>query len=176
MGLDMYLRRKHCLYGEELEDIVIKGKLKDKIKKDNIVNITEEILYWRKANHIHQWFVNNVQDGNDNCKEYYVSEKQLEKLLEICKKVRDASRLVPGKIHTETRFINGKREQLFENGKIIEDPSIAQKLLPVTEGFFFGSKEYNQYYIASIQETIESLEELLKQGELYADIYYSSSW
>lgn len=27
----------------------------------------EEVAYWRKANQIHRWFVQNVQDGADDC-------------------------------------------------------------------------------------------------------------
>ncbi len=29
--------------------------------------IQEEVAYWRKANAIHKWFVENVQDGQDDC-------------------------------------------------------------------------------------------------------------
>jgi hypothetical protein len=41
--------------------------------------------YWRKANQIHNWFVTNVQGGEDNCGEYYVSSDKLIELLAICK-------------------------------------------------------------------------------------------
>lgn len=30
-------------------------------------SIWKEIGYWRKANHIHKWFVDCVQDGEDDC-------------------------------------------------------------------------------------------------------------
>jgi len=46
--------------------------------------IIEEAGYWRKANQIHRWFVDNVQNGVDNCGDYYVSTDDLEKLLEVC--------------------------------------------------------------------------------------------
>jgi hypothetical protein len=42
--------------------------------------------YWRKANQIHNWFVANIQEGIDNCREYYVSQNQLKQLLDICEK------------------------------------------------------------------------------------------
>ena len=42
--------------------------------------------YWRKANAIHGWFVDNVQDGKDDCKEYYVTKEQLQALRELCQK------------------------------------------------------------------------------------------
>ena len=41
--------------------------------------------YWRKANQIHNWFVTNVQGGEDNCGEYYVQSDKLIELLAICK-------------------------------------------------------------------------------------------
>lgn len=37
--------------------------------------------YWRKANAIHRWFVDNVQDGVDNCQETWLERTDLEKLL-----------------------------------------------------------------------------------------------
>jgi hypothetical protein len=44
--------------------------------------------YWRKSNQIHNWFVQNVQDGEDDCEEYYVSREQLTELLDTCKKIK----------------------------------------------------------------------------------------
>jgi hypothetical protein len=41
--------------------------------------------YWRKANQIHSWFVREIQGGEDNCGEYYVSSDKLIELLAICK-------------------------------------------------------------------------------------------
>jgi hypothetical protein len=46
-----------------------------------------EVAYWRKANAIHRWFVDTCQDGNDDCRQSYVSREQLQKLLETCKAV-----------------------------------------------------------------------------------------
>lgn len=67
MGLDMYL------YGVKQEfdkhDYHI-GSYKE----------CTEIGYWRKANQIHAWFVECVQDGEDNCATYCVSHEDLEAL------------------------------------------------------------------------------------------------
>jgi hypothetical protein len=46
-----------------------------------------EGMYWRKANAIHAWFVENVQAGVDDCKEYYVEREQLEELMNLCASV-----------------------------------------------------------------------------------------
>lgn len=49
-----------------------------------VTEITFELMYWRKANHIHRWFVENVQHGVDDCGEYQVSREQLSDLSSRC--------------------------------------------------------------------------------------------
>jgi len=75
---------------EEQFEVVIKkgGVTYPSIKSDRITNITEELGYWRKANQIHRWFVENVQDGVDNCGEYFVSKADLQSLLDVCLAVK----------------------------------------------------------------------------------------
>jgi len=51
------------------------------------VEVQINVGYWRKANHIHQWFVDNVQGGEDNCQTSYVDEEALALLLDTCKEV-----------------------------------------------------------------------------------------
>jgi len=95
MGLDMYLTRKtyvkqwsHQTPEEQFEITITKGgKPYDGIDVSNVTNIEEEVGYWRKANQIHRWFVENVQNGVDNCGEYSVSKGELEELRNICTEV-----------------------------------------------------------------------------------------
>jgi hypothetical protein len=95
MGLDMYLSRKtyvkqwsHQTPEEKFEITITKGgKPYDGIDISNVTNIEEEVGYWRKANQIHRWFVENIQNGVDDCGEYSVSKSQLEKLLNECREV-----------------------------------------------------------------------------------------
>jgi hypothetical protein len=95
MGLDMYLTRKtyvkqwsHQAPEEQFEVTITKGgKPYDGIDISNITNIEEEVGYWRKQNQIHRWFVENVQNGVDDCGEYSVSKSELETLRNICKEV-----------------------------------------------------------------------------------------
>lgn len=95
MGLDMYLTRKtyvkqwsHQKPEEQFEITITKGgKPYDGIDVSNVTNIEEEVGYWRKANQIHRWFVENVQNGVDNCGEYSVSKGELEELRNICTEV-----------------------------------------------------------------------------------------
>jgi hypothetical protein len=53
----------------------------------------EEVGYWRKVNCIHKWFVDNVQDGIDDCGQYRVDTKLLKELLCTCKKISDNPKL-----------------------------------------------------------------------------------
>ena len=86
MGLDMYLDAKRYVgYGEDA--------LSDKITQvadvpfGKVKEITAEVAYWRKANSIHKWFVDNIQDGVDECQESYVPRDKLEELRDLCKAV-----------------------------------------------------------------------------------------
>jgi hypothetical protein len=90
MGLDMYLNAKRYLWKTQEEDGDIAQKISDIGIGNNgmrVKEITCEAMYWRKANAIHYWFVQNVQSGVDDCREYYVTRKQLEALLGVCNEV-----------------------------------------------------------------------------------------
>jgi hypothetical protein len=79
MGLDMYLTAKRSFE----RGLKVVGM--DPVAKVDtvIVNLGE----WRKAYHIHGWFVKNVQKGQDNCAAYWVEREKLQELLEICQLV-----------------------------------------------------------------------------------------
>jgi hypothetical protein len=156
MGLDMYLSKKTYVKqwehkGDENFQVEVtkKGEPVSHIKPERISYIEEEVGYWRKSNQIHNWFVQNVQDGTDDCGTYFVSEEQLEELLELCKKVLDNNEL-------------------------------ADELLPSTDGFFFGSTNYDEWYFKDLTNTVEIIETLLSErnegGYLDGDLYYRSSW
>jgi len=93
MGLDMYLYKKTYVKNwnhngnDNYKVEVTKAGKPTNIDPMKVTYIVEEAGYWRKANQIHQWFVNNVQDGNDNCGTYWVSRDKLKELLELCNKV-----------------------------------------------------------------------------------------
>ena len=110
MGLDMYLSAKKNVEkvnwqalrdNEELsydspevvnplwKNIVDVADMADVATDIYGVNIEVVCGYWRKANQIHNWFVNNIQKGNDNCGEYYVSQSQLQELLDLVNKALD---------------------------------------------------------------------------------------
>ena len=136
--------------------------------------IIEKAGYWRKANAIHQWFVEHVQDGSDDCQNDYVSKEDMEALLDAVNTVLNASELVEGTITNGYSFENGKKTPITKEGKYIKDPTVAKALLPTTEGLFFGSTDYDQYYYQDLVNTKNILEEALEDDE--GDYEYQSSW
>jgi uncharacterized protein YneR len=96
MGLDMYLYKKNYIWQGEWvkpevkQEVVVKtgGEVDVKIKSNRVKYVVEEVGYWRKANQIHKWFVDNVQKGVDDCGNYWVSREKLESLLELCKQIK----------------------------------------------------------------------------------------
>ena len=111
MGLDMYLKAERYIWYNEDE-------LGDEVKKSfpelpegaKIKQVEAEVGYWRKANQIHRWFVDNVQEGVDECQKSPVDREQIKELLELCKKVEEdasqASKLLP----TQSGFFFGGTE------------------------------------------------------------------
>lgn len=141
-------------------------------------SIFEQVGYWRKANQIHNWFVNNIQDGIDDC-DYHreVTKEDLQELLEICREIYASCTLVDGKVAVGTRYSQNGAETIWEEGKVVADPSLAQELLPTREGFFFGGYSYNEYYVEDIAETIKIVSEVLLTTNFDKQmIYYRSSW
>jgi hypothetical protein len=96
MGLDMYLYKKNYIRQgdwykpEVVNEVIVKtgGEVDKHIKPERVKYVVEEVGYWRKANQIHKWFVDNVQKGNDDCGNYYVDREDLENLLDLCRIVK----------------------------------------------------------------------------------------
>lgn len=140
-------------------------------------SIYDEVAYWRKANQVHKWFVDHVQDGVDDCGNYGVTQEQLEDLLAACVTIKVNTHLKKAKIQNGITVKDGKPVPIMEDGKVIANPEIAQRLLPTTGGFFFGSEEYDQYYMDDIDETIKQLTDILHNTDFEKEIvFYHSSW
>lgn len=107
MGLDMYLKAEKYVkdWKHNYEDNVIPADTTAKLISKAcglpfpIATVKADVGYWRKANAIHKWFVDNVQDGEDECREHYVSLEQLQELRTLCdtilKNREQAAELLP---------------------------------------------------------------------------------
>jgi hypothetical protein len=143
-------------------------------KGENLASceVSFECGYWRKSNQIHNWFVENVQEGKDDCKDYDVSREQLIKLREICDKVvRILSEQTRKKVMLKDDFSNKEYEH-----EIYEDTEEIEGLLPTREGFFFGGCEYDEYYLNDMEETITIINKCLGDYDESWDFSYRSSW
>jgi hypothetical protein len=119
MGLDMYLTAKRYVGLAEGDDKISKAiqakfpELKGRKGNwdSNIVKGVEiEAGYWRKANAIHDWFVKNVQDGEDECRAHYVSREHLRELAGVCRQVLDDHALAPQLLPTTSGFFFGSTD------------------------------------------------------------------
>lgn len=151
MGLDMYLNARRYISSyfdpedsQRREQIAACFPELAEHGSAEIKGITVEAGYWRKANHIHAWFVDKVQDGKDDCERYPVSREQLEQLKTLCQ-------------------------------QIIDNPKLAEDLLPTRGGFFFGNTDYNQYYIDDLTDTVKIIDRALALPSQW-DFEYQSSW
>lgn len=180
MGLDMYLYKKHYVgnkYKNESQMLSVITPVDSKlsIKKERISEITEQVAYWRKANAIHKWFTDNCMDGDNDKSSCYVTREDIKKLVDVCDTVLKASKLVPSKVVNGYNYSPVGKVAIMEDGKTIENPEVANKLLPTEDGFFFGSTDYDQYYYQDVKETFEVLTALLLEGGMDG-FYYEASW
>jgi hypothetical protein len=111
-----------------------------------LIHDGNEVAYWRKANHIHKWFVDNVQGGVDDCGAYKVTQEQLIQLHNTC-------------------------------NEVLNNPNLAEQLLPTQPGFFFGGTDYYEWYYNDLRNTVQIIDEILEyKSYCLDDLYYSSSW
>ena len=87
MGLDMYLYAKRFLWHSEDELANALTENFPELGDAKIHEVKAQVGYWRKANAVHKWFVDNVQAGVDDCGYYEVSYAELQKLLEVVQDV-----------------------------------------------------------------------------------------
>lgn len=160
MGLDQYLSAKKYLSPAEWRGEQSKqqyeGVLKT-IEAETFVRkefpsaeVSISVGYWRKANAIHQWFVDNCQDGVDDCGSYMVDREKLETLKMVC-------------------------ETILLDKNLTETDDLAKEALPTQSGFFFGGTEYDEYYYSDLRDTIEIIKACLEMPAEW-DFSYQSSW
>lgn len=132
MGLDQYLYKKNYIGNEyrigEQKLGIRPGNQEDKsIVEEKIVYIVERAGYWRKANQIHKWFVDNVQNGVDDCGEYPVHKAQLKDLLKLVDTVLEDTDKAATLLPVQVGFFFGSEsydqyyfEDLKDTKKILE--------------------------------------------------------
>lgn len=167
MGLDMYLLSVPKIKGMDYEEILLANvhlgkhkaeqdetyeRLKPHIKHFEKLDFSwsslfEEIAYWRKANQIHNWFVDTIHNGEDEpCFTEEVTKENLKNLYILCLKVL-------------TKRVN------------------PEDILPTKPGCYFGSTEYDAFYYREIDETKSLLANLLANFNFETHyLVYQCTW
>ena len=162
MGLDQYLTAKKYIakwsYGDGYKDRWVTQEFQDALPMDAPditqysqfagISIEYPVGYWRKANAIHNFFVQEIGGGVDECQEMWIDRDVLVDLRERCSWVLQAEDM---------------EEMAKEMG------------LETVSGFFFGDTEYGDWYKDDLRLTIDICDHVLKLPEEYS-IYYQASW
>ena len=162
MGLDQYLTAKKYVskwdYDNGFDNRVITQEFQDLLPMDTpditkygqYAGITVEYPagYWRKANAIHNFFVQTVGGGVDECQDMWVDRDILVELRSRCADVLKA---------------DNTQEMAEEVG------------LETVPGFFFGDTEYTDWYKEDLKLTIEIIDHVLTLPEEYS-LHYQASW
>lgn len=158
MGLDMYLYLRksdyHCGGSWHTDEEREKAKypkelasFEEEIKRVNFpsvsIDIDYQVGYWRKANAIHSWFIENCADGVDKCQDIYVSQKKAQALLDKCNEVIADHSLAEKELPTQDGFFFGSTkydEYYYED--IVYTKEILEKVIAFVE-----SEEGKYYHI-----------------------------
>lgn len=106
----------------------------------------QDVAYWRKANQIRGWFVKQGLIEDDD----------------DC---------------VERPITRDNLEELVNDcERVLADRTLAQEILPCTRGFFFGSDEYDEYYFADLEDTIDQLNTVLETSTDEDEFIYIDSW
>lgn len=129
MGLDMYLWNKKYLdvYDFKKEKDYRAKKIKVKVETefadgevktveyetDKIEHSAELLLpyaYWRKANQIHRWILENTNQEDDDCRKIYIDGDKLKELVAVCEEVLADHSKAPELLPTQEGFFFGSYE------------------------------------------------------------------
>lgn len=151
MGLDMYLigRCYFSPYNENDKELgeKIQGLVDTLGFRPQALEI--EVGYWRKANAIHDWFVKNIQSGEDDCRDHYLSRVDAQKLLDTVNQVLADNSKAPELLPTASGFFFGSTDY---DERYIQD-------LEETK---------------TIMENV--INKLYNDDKTHWEIYYQSSW
>ena len=113
-------------------------------KKNRKTGQNEEILYWRKANQIHGWFVDMFMDGQDNCQIVYISWGILQDLKDICEQVLEDRSRAEELLPTRRGFFFGSTEYNEDYFKELENTVAAIEEISLDD-----ISDCDLYYISS---------------------------
>ena len=98
MGLDMYLEARRYISPIDKETEPLRRAIEAAIGREpatekphgepellEVCAVVVRVGYWRKFWPLHNWFVNNAQDGHDDCRPAFINPSTLEELEETAR-------------------------------------------------------------------------------------------
>jgi hypothetical protein len=116
MGLDMYLTGERYVseYERGMEQAAKALSAASEVTRYThqrpVTGVVVEVMYWRKANAIHAWFVDHVQGGEDECRPHPVRAEDLAELLVLLEEVLADREHGPEKLAPREGFFFGSLE------------------------------------------------------------------
>lgn len=156
MGLDMYLYRR-----EYLSNYAFGNKSDEEKATFNSIVDAIGITPTQESPHIHV----------DVCVAYWRKANAVHKWFCDLDGGRD-----------ECQNIYVTRENLVSLrdlcASIIEQPAMASSALPTQPGFFFGSYDYDEWYMEDMKNTVSQLDKILSDvpEDSWSDFIYRASW
>ena len=178
MGLDQYITIRHKStnsaykkyqdYWNLSDEERANTKIPDEPEKDFIVG------YFRKHNMIHKWFVDNIQNGVDDCGRYVIPFNKLKEILAICKYIMSGVTKTkkPTKYMTDRDGVEHEIWQMDTYTPTNEILEYSKENLPTQSGFFFGDTDYLDDYFYCIENTIKVIERVISFCDMnYFNLY-----
>ena len=179
MGLDIYFNRVNKI------DFQFAKKKDTQDTYDELE--LENMGYFRKVNCLLPFF------GYEDNGEYLEIEKcQIEDLLSILKKLLALYDTISYQLYLQSIDVNYYKEIYKDNQKMRDEKckpflkkmdeiwkpfeSVAQEMLPTTTGFFFGSTQYRDYYVADLKDIVEIFTKVLDTTDFDIDQIFMYCW
>lgn len=147
-------RRREVLAIAGIDSLVTGEEHCNLVERPPIITAKATVVYWRKANSVHGWFVKNVQEGVDECYTYEVHPEQLAALVRDCEEA----------LH---HYYNGDRA------------GAAAVMMP-TRGCCFGSYDIDEWWVKDLTDTVTEVKDAISRiVALHLPdiiITYHSSW
>lgn len=196
--LQKYVKKvmKYDWYYEGITTGLTNEELRKKIDDLSQSVYAREDVYFRKVNFVYAFFAEYLVD-----EECIVTKDMVRDLIGRCNKVIEAAK-EDGLINNKNKIINKnayyyhyqdgenwlnitperRKEEEERINKLSEHLTdghwveVAEHELPTQAGFFFGSTDYNIYYLSDVLDCKEKFEKLLKNWKDDEIVYNMMSW
>lgn len=204
MGLDMYLNRYPKGMSNKEIDETHRRLWKEGYEAYEKWVDNHIVAYWRKVNFLHGYIVKTFAKGVDDCNEIEIDLNGIKNILEKCEdscRVLDGALLVPYRmtdistwVHLcEPEFEKADGEMcitiIFDGKKILGDfyedfyykveeskNKELDSILPPYSGPFFGSCEYDYWYVYDVFSLRDELKRIIDEWDESQRYVYRASW